>query len=417
MMIVAIANQKGGVGKTTTAINLAAALALRGKPTLLIDLDPQANSTMSFLDMPQVTRSVYDAIADPTRRLAGRHRPVAARPNLSIAPSRIALAKLEAKLVGEMDAHFRLKDRLEPIRRRVPAHRHRLPADARAADGQRARRGDAPADPDPVVVFRARRHRRSARDDREGAGARRTRRCGFSASSSRCTTSGRRSASDIRAQIQKVFGGKVFKTVITKSVRLEESPAYKESIFTFAPDSTGRDRVLQPVRGGHRSCLDEGLPETIVRCATTSTTSRRWRRRPATPIGRLIPIDQIDPNPNQPRQVMGDLSELMASIAEKGIIEPLVVRQRGDRFQIIAGERRYQAAVQVGLRELPVVIRDVDDTEVIELALIENLQRKDLTPFEEAEALHGLAERCGYTHEDLAGGSGSRARRSPSRWR
>jgi ParB family chromosome partitioning protein len=120
------------------------------------------------------------------------------------------------------------------------------------------------------------------------------------------------------------------------------------------------------------------------------------------PVGRMVPIAQIDPNPNQPRQVMGDLSELMASVAEKGIIEPLIVRQRGDRYQIIAGERRYQAGVQVGLRELPVIIRDVDDTEVIELALIENLQRKDLTPFEEAEALHGLAERCSYTHEDLA---------------
>jgi ParB family chromosome partitioning protein len=121
-----------------------------------------------------------------------------------------------------------------------------------------------------------------------------------------------------------------------------------------------------------------------------------------TPIGRLVPIDRIDPNPDQPRQVMGDLSELMASISEKGIIEPLVVRQRGDRFQIVAGERRYQASIQLGLRELPVVIRDVDDTEIIEIALVENLQRKDLGPFEEAEALSGLAGRCGYTHEDLA---------------
>jgi ParB family transcriptional regulator, chromosome partitioning protein len=120
------------------------------------------------------------------------------------------------------------------------------------------------------------------------------------------------------------------------------------------------------------------------------------------PVGRMIPIEQIDPNPNQPRQVMGDLTELIASIAEKGIIEPLVVRPRGDRFQIIAGERRYQAAIQAGLRELPVVIRDVDEREMLELALIENLQRKDLTPFEEAEALHGLADSCGYTHEDLA---------------
>jgi ParB family chromosome partitioning protein len=120
------------------------------------------------------------------------------------------------------------------------------------------------------------------------------------------------------------------------------------------------------------------------------------------PVGRVVPIDQIDPNPNQPRQVMGDLSELMASIVEKGVIEPLIVRQRGGRFQIVAGERRYQAAVQVGLREVPIVIRDLDDAEVIEIALVENLQRKDLTPFEESEALAALAERCRYTHEDLA---------------
>ncbi|MBI3492470.1 MAG: ParA family protein, partial [Acidobacteria bacterium] len=114
-MIVAIANQKGGVGKTTTAINLAAGLALRGKRTLLIDLDPQANSTMSFLDMPQGSKSVYDVIADSTMAFADviLQSPVA---NLSIAPSRIALAKLEAKLIGEMDAHFRLKDKIEPLR-------------------------------------------------------------------------------------------------------------------------------------------------------------------------------------------------------------------------------------------------------------------------------------------------------------
>jgi ParB family chromosome partitioning protein len=116
----------------------------------------------------------------------------------------------------------------------------------------------------------------------------------------------------------------------------------------------------------------------------------------------MVEIDQIDPNPNQPRQVMGDLSELMASIAEKGIIEPIIVRQRGPRFQIVAGERRYQAAVQVGLREIPIVIREVDDDEIIEIALIENIQRKDLTAFEEAEALHSLATRCSYTHEDMA---------------
>src|SRR6476659_4046266 len=144
-----------------------------------------------------------------------------------------------------------------------------------------------------------------------------------------------------------------------------------------------------------------GLPST-VRMRHDEHYVEALTSSAGAPIGRIAPIDEIDPNPNQPRQVMGDLSELMASIAEKGIIEPVVVRQRGSRFQIVAGERRYQAAVQVGLREIPIVIREVDDNEIIEIALIENIQRKDLTAFEESEALHALADRCGYTHEDMA---------------
>ena len=144
-----------------------------------------------------------------------------------------------------------------------------------------------------------------------------------------------------------------------------------------------------------------GLPST-VRMRHDEHYVEALTSSAGAPIGRLVPIEDIDPNPNQPRQVMGDLSELMASIAEKGIIEPMIVRQRGSRFQIVAGERRYQAAVQVGLRELPIVIREVDDNEIIEIALIENIQRKDLTPFEESEALQSLGTRCGYTHEDMA---------------
>jgi ParB family transcriptional regulator, chromosome partitioning protein len=144
-----------------------------------------------------------------------------------------------------------------------------------------------------------------------------------------------------------------------------------------------------------------GLPETMT-MRHDEHYVEALAASAGTPVGRMIPIELIDPNPNQPRQVMGDLSELMASITEKGILEPLLVRQRGDRFQIVAGERRYQAAVQVGLRELPAVIREANEAEMLELALIENLQRKDLTPFEESEALQGLAEQCGYTHEDLA---------------
>ena len=144
-----------------------------------------------------------------------------------------------------------------------------------------------------------------------------------------------------------------------------------------------------------------GLPETL-RMRHDEHYVESLAASAGQPVGRIVAIDLLDPNPNQPRQQMGDLSELIASIAEKGIIEPLVVRQQGGRYQIIAGERRYHASAQAGLREVPVVIRDVDDIEVMELALVENLQRKDLTPFEEAEALLQLCETCNYTHEDLA---------------
>ena len=144
-----------------------------------------------------------------------------------------------------------------------------------------------------------------------------------------------------------------------------------------------------------------GLPET-VRMRHDAHYVEALTAPGGVPVGRMVPIDLIDPNPNQPRQVMGDLSELMASIAEKGIIEPLVLRQRGERYQIIAGERRYQAAIQVGLKELPGVIREADDNEILEVALVENLQRKDLTAFEESEAMQQLSQRCAYTHEMLA---------------
>jgi ParB family chromosome partitioning protein len=120
------------------------------------------------------------------------------------------------------------------------------------------------------------------------------------------------------------------------------------------------------------------------------------------PIGQVIAIKDLDPNPEQPRRAMGDLSELTASIREKGVLEPILVRRRGQRYQIIAGERRYRAAIEAGQVELPCVIREASDAEVMELALIENLQRKDLTPFEEAEGLKSLAEHHGYTHEKLA---------------
>ena len=121
-------------------------------------------------------------------------------------------------------------------------------------------------------------------------------------------------------------------------------------------------------------------------------------------VGRMIPVDKVRPNPEQPRKALGDLRELSESIKEKGVLEPLLVRfiPRDDAYYIISGERRYHAARAAGLRELPCIEKIADDAETLELALIENLQRKDLTPFEEADGLYRLAEQFAYTHEDIA---------------
>jgi len=118
----------------------------------------------------------------------------------------------------------------------------------------------------------------------------------------------------------------------------------------------------------------------------------------------MIPIDKLAPNPLQPRVEIGDLSELVLSILEKGVLEPLLVRPSdvGGRFMIISGERRYRASLEVGLTEVPCIEMDVDDREVAEISLIENLQRKDLTPFEEADGLVALAKRFGYKHDEIA---------------
>jgi len=121
-------------------------------------------------------------------------------------------------------------------------------------------------------------------------------------------------------------------------------------------------------------------------------------------VGRMIPIDKIRPNPDQPRKHIGDVRELADSIREKGVLEPLLVRYvpREDTYYIISGERRYHASQAAGLHEVPCIEKVADDAETLEIALIENLQRKDLTPFEEADGLQRLAEQFDYTHDDIA---------------
>jgi len=146
-----------------------------------------------------------------------------------------------------------------------------------------------------------------------------------------------------------------------------------------------------------------GLPTGLQMRHDAHYVEELSQNRPAQ-LGRMIPLDKLDPNPEQPRVDFGDLTELTASIAEKGVLEPLLVKPNRltGRWMIIAGERRFRSAQRAGLKEVPCVEMEVDDGTIAEIALIENMQRKDLTVWEEADGLLALCERFGYTHDDVA---------------
>ena len=237
-MILAIANQKGGVGKTTTAFNLASALALIGKNTLLVDIDPQAHSTVSLVNnSSQYDKSIYDVLVDPEVKI-GDIIVKTSVPGLEIAISRIAMAKLEPVLLGEIDGHFRLRDVIVPLKKRyefiiidTPPTLGLITLNALVAAThilipiQSSYLSLEGTDDLLETVIKI---RKNVNPNLQVLGV-------------VITLHDRRTniSKDAVERIKRVFGKKVFRTMISKSVKLEESPAYRESIFTYAPESVG----------------------------------------------------------------------------------------------------------------------------------------------------------------------------------
>ena len=238
MIVIAIANQKGGVGKTTTAINLAAGLAMRGRRTLLVDLDPQANSSITYLEARTAQRSMYDVLSNGGSTPLSSVIESTRVPNLDVAPSRIALAKLESQLVGELDAHFRLKDRLAEVKDTyefvvvdTPPALGMITVNALVAATHllvpvQSSYFALEGTDDLLETVEKIRARPNPELKLLGAV--------ITLHDKRTTLS-----RDVHKAITDVFGDRLFHTTITKSIRLEESPAHKEPIFTFAPQSSG----------------------------------------------------------------------------------------------------------------------------------------------------------------------------------
>ena len=236
-MIIVIANQKGGVGKTTTAINLSAACAMQGKRVLLIDLDPQGNTSLSFLEPTSVSESAFELFTEVNQPLENLIYSTKVE-NLEIIPSKINLAKLEAKLVGDFDAIFRLRDRIEQIRLNydfifidTPPTLGLITVNALVAANYvliPIQSSYFALEGTDDLLETVEKVRSRPNPDLELLGV-------------MVTLFDKRTAlsKDVEAQIRDVFGDKAFKTVINRSVRLEESPAHKETIFTFSPKSSG----------------------------------------------------------------------------------------------------------------------------------------------------------------------------------
>ena len=386
--VIAVANQKGGVGKTTTSVNISACLGVLEKKILLIDADPQANATSSF-GINDIENGTYQCLEHQKSAIDCIQK--SSSPNVDVMPAQLDLVAAELELVDKESREFMLKEALNEV---VNNYDYII-IDCAPSLGLITINALTAADSVIVPIqceyfaleglgklmntIKSIQNIQNPQLDIEGLL--------LTMYDSRL-----RLSNLVIDEVKTHFQDMVFKTIIQRNVRLSEAPSYGESIIMY--DATCRGAInylnlaqefidkmkLQHKMAKQKKALGRGL-SAILSNPKTDITQTTSKSNTATPLGTVgqIKLNTIQVNPFQPRTHFNKeaLKELALSIKELGVIQPITVRKLGyDKFQLISGERRFRASKLAGLKTIPAFIRVANDQEMLEMALVENIQRK-----------------------------------------
>ena len=420
---IVIANQKGGVGKTTTSINLSAALAEQGQKVLVIDMDPQGNTTSGLgVEKDEVENTVYELLLGECTIQECMQKEIFE--NLSILPANINLAGAEIELISAENKEYLLKNTLDEVKDQYDFIIIDCPPSLNLLTINSMCAGDTVLVPIQCEYYALEglsqlmhtidlvKERLNPNLEMEGVV--------FTMYDARTNLS-----LQVVESVKNNLNQKVYKSIIPRNVRLAEAPSYGMPITKYDKRSTGAEsyRLLaeEVIHRGRRrmavkkSGLGKGLDSLIAPKTRpeqkTQTTSAAVKPEKETIVKTVVKkeevklrISEVEPNREQPRKKFDEdaLLELADSIRQFGVLQPLLVQKRDGYYEIIAGERRWRAAKMAGLKEVPVVIKDFTDQQIVEISLIENIQREDLNPIEEALAYKRLLSEFKLKQDEVA---------------